>query len=255
MDATALILTVVAALGGWLLATPLLAAGDRLLATVPAEDAAPVAYVPGAGSATVAIPSNSHIGLTIGPAWRWSLRIGLALVMPLAVRRALAPANVLLPHHLPIFATIPLLVLCVAALGLIAVLDGAAHLVFAEIVLPLAGILAVVGIGEGQAVWLPMLLGALVCGGFFLILYLVGRFWYGAEALGFGDVQLAAAFGIMLGWPVALSALVLGLILMALTAGILLATKRITTRSYLPIGTFLALGALLGLILIPPVWL
>lgn len=253
MDAISFSITATAALSGWLLATPLLAGGERLLATVPAAEAAPVAYVPAGGQTTLTAPAR--LGLTIGPPWRWALRIGLALALPLALRHALAPANVLLPRHLPIYATVPLLVICVATLGLIAVLDGAAHLVFAEVVLPLAVIVGMVGIYEGQAVWLPMLMGALVCGGFFLILYLAGRFWYGEEALGFGDVQLAAAFGVLLGWPVALSALVLGLILMVVASVVLLARKRITTRSYLPIGTFLALGALLGLVLIPPMWL
>ena len=106
----------------------------------------------------------------------------------------------------------------------------------------MAALVALVGIVAGHGVWLPMLIGAAVGGLLFLALYALGQLLYGTDALGLGDVELAITFGLMSGWPLMLSGIIAGMLAMAVASGLLLALRRITTRTYMPIGTFLALG-------------
>lgn len=252
MDAlNALMLTVAALIGGFV-AMPLLMVGDRLLATVPAEDAAPVTYR--ASSLDVKLTSNQLMPLTIAAPWRWGLRVLLVILCPVALWRASHPVMLFGPAQLPSAIAFTVLMACVAALTLIATLDGAAHLIFAEVIAPPVVIVLLVGVSEGQETWVPMVVSGLVAGGIFLLLYLVGRLIYGTEALGFGDVELAGAFGVIVGWPFVLTAIIIGLLLMAVVSVVLLVLRRMTLRTYMPIGTFLTLGALLALILFPLPW-
>ena len=182
---------------------------------------------------------------TIGQPWRWGLRLGLMAGMPLLVWRVTTAAN---PAHLPGFVLCGILAICVALLALAAAVDGATHLVFAEIITPPALLVGIVALLEGPTVWLPSLLGAFVAGGVLGALYLLGHLCYGTDALGWGDVQLGLVFGILLGWSGALRALVWGLLLMMVIVLALLATRRITLRTYMPLGTFFIAGVLLALL-------
>lgn len=203
---------------GYGLATPLLAWGDHLL--------------------------RPH---RVPLAWRWALRGGLALLVPLALWHAVT----LPPGRLPVPLAALALLAGVAALALIAALDGAAHLIFAEtLALPVAlGMLrALVG---GAAAWGALLAGALVCGGLLGLIFLVGLLRYGTDALGWGDVQLGATLGALLGWQGGLRAILWGFMLMALVAVALLAVRRISRHTYLPLGAFLVVGALLVMLIQP----
>lgn len=208
---------------GWLLAAPLLAWGDHLLAHV-----APFAIM---------------------PPWHWALRAGLAVLVPLAGWRAVFVTG----GHLS--APIAALGLsgCVAMLALVAVMDGATHLIFPQVVALPAILCAILGLGASSALG-AQLLGAAIAGGAMFVLYLVGRLLYGTDALGFGDVLLAATCGVMLGGMGAIRALVWGFLLLALTVLLLLATRRVTLRTYVPLGTFMVLGALLALLTQPLPW-
>jgi len=88
-------------------------------------------------------------------------------------------------------------------------------------------------------------IAAVAAGGFFLALALITR------QIGGGDVKLAVLTGMLpgwLGWDHFVLALLSGLLLAALTAGVLVATRRISRRDPLPLGPFLLAGALIGVL-------
>ena len=67
--------------------------------------------------------------------------------------------------------------------------------------------------------------------------------------LALGDLYLVAPIGLMLGWPAIFSALFAAAFLSAGTSLVLLATRRVGMRSYIPFGPFLVAGAALVLLL------
>lgn len=89
-------------------------------------------------------------------------------------------------------------------------------------------------------------LGALAAGGLLLLVRSAGRVAFGREAMGLGDVKLAAMMGAFLGLAPVLVALFLGVLVGGLTAAGLLALGQKHRGDYLPFGTFLALGGILA---------
>ena len=67
--------------------------------------------------------------------------------------------------------------------------------------------------------------------------------------LALGDLYLVAPIGLMLGWPAIFSALFAAAFLSAGASLVLLATRRVGMRSYIPFGPFLVAGAALVLLL------
>lgn len=82
-------------------------------------------------------------------------------------------------------------------------------------------------------------IGGVVGLGLFMLVYLMSR-----GHLGMGDVKLAGLIGLMLGYPAVISALVVGIILGAGAAIVLLVSKRATRKSTMAYAPYLALGAL-----------
>ncbi len=74
---------------------------------------------------------------------------------------------------------------------------------------------------------------------------------FGAGAFGLGDVKLLAGVGLMAGGERALSGMLMGLVVAGLTLVVLLATRRIGRRSYVPFGPFLIIGALWAVLVRP----
>lgn len=67
---------------------------------------------------------------------------------------------------------------------------------------------------------------------------------FGAGAFGLGDVKFLAGMGLMVGGERALGGTLTGLILAGVVLLVLLATRRIGRKSFVPFGPFLILGAL-----------
>ena len=101
--------------------------------------------------------------------------------------------------------------------------------------------------------WSP--LAGSVCGAaLFLLLNLFSRALYKKDGIGFGDVKLFGALGILLGFP----AVFLSFIILLFTAFFhilfLLATKKVKSGFYLPMGPYICAGCALLILLRTPVY-
>ena len=67
--------------------------------------------------------------------------------------------------------------------------------------------------------------------------------------LAVGDLYLVAPIGLMLGWPAIFTALFAAAFLAAGTSLVLLASRRVGMRSYIPFGPFLVAGAVIALVI------
>ena len=95
--------------------------------------------------------------------------------------------------------------------------------------------------------WLSPLYGAAAGAGLMLALGLFGKLLYKKEAIGFGDVKLFGAIGILTGFPQILIVFLLTIFLAFFHIIYLLLRKRISKEVYLPLGPYLCLGLLLFL--------
>lgn len=98
---------------------------------------------------------------------------------------------------------------------------------------------APVALLSGFTPWTDGVAGMLLCGGFFLLASLAAK-----GGIGGGDVKLAAVLGLIIGWQRAILGLVLAIVAAAGASGILILLKRKGWQDDLPLGPFLAAGAL-----------
>jgi leader peptidase (prepilin peptidase)/N-methyltransferase len=112
-------------------------------------------------------------------------------------------------------------------------------------VIPVAAIYAVSGQNPlVGADLLPAVLVATIIPG----LIYVASIPFGAGAFGMGDVKLLVGVGLMAGGIRAITGLVSGLFLAGVVLVVLVLTRRITLRSYVPYGPFLIFGAVWGIV-------
>lgn len=90
----------------------------------------------------------------------------------------------------------------------------------------------------GENVLINHALGALFGLLFFWLIY----FLTGGKAMGFGDVKLAGAVGMLLGWPDGALALVFAFILGAILGLALIGARRRAMKDMVPFGPFIVLG-------------
>lgn len=113
-------------------------------------------------------------------------------------------------------------------------------------VIPDSLVLALLGLGGIQMFlernFLSPLLGAVLLFGFFLLLHL-----FFPRGMGFGDVKLAGAIGLFLGWRLGVLAVLLAFISGSLAGMLLILSRKKTLKDPLPFGPFLSLGAALSL--------
>lgn len=107
--------------------------------------------------------------------------------------------------------------------------------------LTLAGVVAGLAfalLGWSDIGFWPSLLGLVVCGGFLLVVGLIGR-----GGMGGGDVKLGAVIGAFLGWSAGLFGILLGFVVGAVVGLGLIVTGIRGRKDAIPFGPFLALGA------------
>jgi leader peptidase (prepilin peptidase) / N-methyltransferase len=74
---------------------------------------------------------------------------------------------------------------------------------------------------------------------------------FGAGAFGLGDVKFLAGMGLLLGFERSFAATLVGLLSAGVILVILLVTRRIGRRTYVPFGPFLIFGAMWAVLLRP----
>ncbi|MFH9617616.1 prepilin peptidase [Streptomyces pratensis] len=134
---------------------------------------------------------------------------------------------------------------------LLAVIDRRVHRLPDTLTLPLAGAAAALLGGaallpEHGGSWISALLGGVALGGFYFLLFLINP-----NGMGFGDVKLALALGVALGWygwAVLFAGGFAGFLFGALYGAGLMLMRRAGRRTGIPFGPFMIAGALLGLV-------
>ncbi|MFB7045438.1 prepilin peptidase [Streptomyces microflavus] len=196
--------------------------GDERGAPVPPSGddrpaPAPVPYAPGTLAPLVTVLASTVLAAATGA--RPELA-GWLLLAPVAVLLATVDRRV---HRLPDPLTLPLAAAAVLLLGGAALLPGHA------------------------GSWTTALLGGPALGGFYFLLFLINP-----NGMGFGDVKLALALGVALGWY-GWEVLFLGgfagfLFGAAYGLGLVL-LRRAGRRTGIPFGPFMIAGALTGILL------
>lgn len=175
------------------------------------------------------------------PGERW----GRDFVLAVAVVAGFLPIFVDAPSWAPLVVAVCLM----TVVGVwLAVIDFRTHLLPDWLVLPtgavVVALLVLDGIGRGDA---GTVLRAAACAGLVFLVYSAMAYW---GSLGFGDVKLGVVLALVLGWAgwdAALAGPVLGFVLGAVVAVVLLATGR-GSKSHLAFGPYLIAGALIVLI-------
>jgi leader peptidase (prepilin peptidase) / N-methyltransferase len=181
-------------------------------------------------------------------------RLADAPRLALALAVAAAAACALLAWSLGPSAALPMW-LYVGVVGVVlAYVDWRTRLLPTRLVGPSYAIVAALALlasavsGDWGAL-LRAALGWLVAGGLFFLLWFVYP-----KGMGYGDVRLAGVLGIALGWlgwAELLVGVYAGFLLGAFGGGIL-ALLRVVDRKRYPFGPFMLLGALVGVLLGPP---
>ena len=108
-----------------------------------------------------------------------------------------------------------------------------------------AGVLA--NLATGRVAWTDSLAGALVGGGLFFLIIIAGSWWVGQDAMGGGDMKLAAMLGAFLGWKVLLMSLFLSVLTGGVLASVFMTVGIRGRKDPIPFGPFLAAGGAAGL--------
>lgn len=153
------------------------------------------------------------------------------------------------PYGLP---TALLLCPALAVLMLIAISDMKYTIIPDQFVILLAALAAMSSLCDyltGEKIfmatlWSPIAGGALV-GGLLLLTGLAGSLLFKKEAMGFGDVKLAAAVGILAGFPSSLTVLLLAILIAGISFLAAMLARRLSSGDVRPFGPFIALATAL----------
>jgi leader peptidase (prepilin peptidase) / N-methyltransferase len=116
-------------------------------------------------------------------------------------------------------------------------------------VISLPGIVAgaLANVASGRLPWTEVGLGIVLGAGIFFAILVAGSWYAGQEAMGLGDVKLAAMLGAFLGWKVLLFSAFLSSLIGGILAAAMMATGSLGRRDPIPFGPFLAAGGATGL--------
>jgi leader peptidase (prepilin peptidase)/N-methyltransferase len=205
-------------LPGWVGLARCRECGERRKPGAPGTYDAPGTYGPSAvAPAVVTAVVCALVAVAVGA--RPELGVWL-LLAPFAVLLAVVDRSV---RRLPDVVTLPLAAGSAALLGVAALLPGAG------------------------GSWPRALLGGVVLGGAYLVLFLVNP-----RGMGFGDVKLALPLGVVLGWygwGTLLAGAFAGFALGAVHGLSLVVVRRAGRKETMPFGPFMVAGALVGLLL------
>jgi len=125
--------------------------------------------------------------------------------------------------------------IAIAALVAIFVSDFLYMTIPDEVALPALVAIFLLNYAAGFSVF-PLVMAAAIGGGFFGLQFLLSR----GKWIGGGDLRLGVLMGVLLGWPGILLALFFAYIFGAIIASVLLLLKKVTPKTQMPFGVFLA---------------
>lgn len=155
---------------------------------------------------------------------------------------------------LPTWALVALGVITLTALTFTFVVDMEHRLVYDLAVLPPIFLILGAAALLNHAALPGLFLAGALSSVLFLLLYGLGWAIYRQEALGFGDVKLAALMGIVVGWPAIMTAIALTVAGGFVVALLLLASGSAERRTYIPFGVFMTLATAITLLTSPFPW-
>jgi leader peptidase (prepilin peptidase)/N-methyltransferase len=127
------------------------------------------------------------------------------------------------------------------------VIDLEHGLILNKVVYPAMAVALLISIFLPQLEIVPEIKQAAIGGGIglglFLLVVLISR-----GGMGWGDVKMAALIGLVVGFPLVFVALLMGIILGGLVAGVLLLFKIKKRKETIPFGPFLSLAAMATLL-------
>lgn len=97
------------------------------------------------------------------------------------------------------------------------------------------------------AITINMLLGMIAGGGIFLLITLLGGLFYGKEAMGFGDVKLMGALGLIFGLSNIIIITLVSFLIGAILSIVLLVTKIKNSSEYIPFGPFIVIATFISM--------
>ena len=151
----------------------------------------------------------------------------------------------------PVYAVISAIVL--STLICIFFIDLESMLIFNRF-LVIIGVLGVVAIFfDKYTKWYDHLIGAVVFGGFFLLIYYMAIWILKREGMGFGDVKFALAAGFLLGWQRMLLAMVIASITASIILVIIKRVKGDENGKEYPFGPFISVGVAISMLVGAPI--
>jgi len=109
------------------------------------------------------------------------------------------------------------------------------------------------GIMRATDFWLALLSGLGVCLIFISLQYLTKKIKK-VDGIGLGDVFLVPSLGLLLGWPKIVPGVFISFVSGALVGIVLMVMKKKKMSQYLPLGPFLILGTVIGLLWGGQIW-